>query len=102
MGIDRSYRSACGSMCRVSLDLGSRGRADDSDLVVKIVHVDATDRVSILSDSTKPVRSASWDPTGTYLVTASCDGKLRIYDMSPTTPVLLKIMDGVIAPSEPE
>jgi chromosome transmission fidelity protein 4 len=55
-----------------------------------------------LADAAKPVRSASWDPTGKYLVTASCDGKLRIYDTSGTTPALLKIMEGVIAPSESE
>ena len=69
---------------------------------MKIVHVNDTDRVSTLSDSTRPVRSASWDPTGKYLVTASCDGKLRIYDTEGTTPLLLKIMEGVISSSESE
>jgi len=34
--------------------------------------------------------------------TASCDGKLRIYDTSGSTPVLLKIMEGVIGSSESE
>lgn len=77
-------------------------QADSSDLLVKIVHVNETEKVSLLSDSTKSVRSASWDPTGKYLVTASCDGKLRIYDMEGSTPVLLKIMEGVIGPSESE
>lgn len=47
----------------------------------------------------------SRDPAGkglTVQTTAGCDGKLRIYDVSKATPVLLKMMDGVIASSEPE
>lgn len=39
-----------------------------SDLLVKIVHVNDTTRVSLLSDNTKSVRSATWDPSGRYLV----------------------------------
>ena len=43
---------------------------DDSDLLVKVVHVNDTTRVSLLSDNTKSIRSATWDPTGKYLVRA--------------------------------
>lgn len=39
-----------------------------SDLLVKIIHVNETTKVSMLSDNTKSVRSASWDPSGRYLV----------------------------------
>jgi hypothetical protein len=41
---------------------------DISDLLVKVVHVNDTTRVSLLSDNTKSIRSATWDPTGKYLV----------------------------------
>lgn len=41
---------------------------DNSDLLVKVVHVNDTTRVSLLSDNTKSIRSATWDPTGRYLV----------------------------------
>jgi len=41
---------------------------DYSDLLVKVVHVNDTTRVSLLSDNTKSIRSATWDPTGKYLV----------------------------------
>jgi hypothetical protein len=41
---------------------------DNSDLLVKVVHVNDTTRVSLLSDNTKSIRSATWDPTGKYLV----------------------------------
>jgi hypothetical protein len=43
---------------------------DNSDLLVKVVHVNDTTRVSLLSDNTKSIRSATWDPTGKYLVRA--------------------------------
>ncbi len=43
-----------------------------SDLLVKIVHVTDTSRVSLLSDNTKSVRSATWDPSGKYLVRNGC------------------------------
>ena len=44
---------------------------DNSDLLVKVVHVNDTTRVSLLSDNTKSIRSATWDPTGRYLVRTS-------------------------------
>lgn len=34
--------------------------------------------------------------------TVACDGKIKIYDMSDSTPLLLKIIEGVVASSEPE
>jgi chromosome transmission fidelity protein 4 len=74
----------------------------NSDLLVKIVHIKDATRITLLSDNARPVRSAAWDPTGKFLVTAGCDGKLKIYDTSSSTPVNVKIMEGVIGPSEAE
>jgi hypothetical protein len=51
-----------------SSDISSMSYIDDSDLLVKVVHVNDTTRVSLLSDNTKSIRSATWDPTGKYLV----------------------------------
>ena len=45
--------------------------ADYSDLLVKVLHVNETTRVSLLSDNTKSIRSATWDPSGKYLVRTS-------------------------------
>lgn len=39
-------------------------------MVVKIVNLKDTSKVSLVSDNNKPVRSATWDPTGKYLVSA--------------------------------
>lgn len=43
-------------------------RLTSSDLLVKIVNVQDTSKVSFLSDNVKAVRSASWDPSGKHLV----------------------------------
>ncbi|WVR04655.1 hypothetical protein IAU60_001666 [Kwoniella sp. DSM 27419] len=85
----------------VSVDkAGERVAVCSDDLLVKIVHVRDTTRVSLLSDNNKSVRSATWDPSGKYLTTASCDGKLKVYDTLASTPICLKIMEGIIASSE--
>jgi hypothetical protein len=34
--------------------------------------------------------------------TVGCDGKIKVYDMSDSTPLLLKIIEGVVATSEAE
>jgi chromosome transmission fidelity protein 4 len=102
--------------CAVSSDAGADGY---SDLLVKIVDLNDRTKVQSLSDNPKSVRSAAWDPSGQYLVsclekpvresmqltrqvTAGCDGKVKIYDMTGTAPLHLKIMDGIISPSESE
>ncbi|WWC59498.1 uncharacterized protein I303_102054 [Kwoniella dejecticola CBS 10117] len=87
----------------VSVDSsGERVAVCSDDLLVKIVNVQDTTRVALLSDSNKSVRSATWDPSGKYLTTASCDGKLKVYDTTSSTPICLKIMEGVIGSSEAE
>lgn len=40
-------------------------------MVIKIVNIKDTTKVSLVSDNNKPVRSATWDPTGKYLVSGS-------------------------------
>ena len=39
-----------------------------SDLLVKVIRIKETEKVSLLSDHSKAVRSASWDPQGKFLV----------------------------------
>jgi len=34
--------------------------------------------------------------------TVGCDGKIKVYDMSESTPLLLKIIEAVVASSESE
>ncbi|WVQ83266.1 hypothetical protein IAT38_005405 [Cryptococcus sp. DSM 104549] len=86
----------------VSLDkAGERVAICSDDLLVKIVHVKDNTRVVTLTDN-KPVRSATWEPAGKYLTTASCDGKLKVYDTSGLTPLCVKVFEGVLAPSDSE
>ncbi|KAL1411681.1 DNA polymerase alpha accessory factor Mcl1 [Vanrija albida] len=85
----------------VSIDpQGERVAVCSDDLLVKIVNIRDTTRVALLSDNVKPLRSAAWDPSGKYLITAGCDGKLKVYDTASSTPVNIKIIDGMISPSE--
>lgn len=69
---------------------------------MKIVNVRDTTKVSLLSDNIKPVRSAAWDPEGKFLVTAGCDGKIKIYDTTGTAPACVKIMEGIIGQTDVE
>ncbi|KAE8539030.1 hypothetical protein D1P53_005400 [Cryptococcus gattii VGV] len=85
----------------LSLDkAGERVAVCSDDMVIKIVNLKDTTKVSLVSDNNKPVRSATWDPTGKYLTTASCDGKLKVYDTSGSTPYCVKVFEGVIAASD--
>jgi len=59
------------SLSPLHLSLSSVLGADASDLLVKVLHVNDTTRVSLLSDNTKSIRSATWDPSGKYLVHTS-------------------------------
>lgn len=69
---------------------------------MKIVNVRDTTKVLLLSDNPKPVRSASWDPEGKFLVTAGCEGKIKIYDTTGTAPACVKIMEGIIGQTDVE
>lgn len=75
---------------------------DTSDLLVKIVNVRDTSKVSLLSDNVKSVRSAAWDPEGKLLVTSGCDGKLKVYDTSGSAPACVKIMEGIVGQTDVE
>ncbi|OWZ76111.1 chromosome transmission fidelity protein 4 [Cryptococcus neoformans Tu401-1] len=79
---------------------GERVAVCSDDMVVKIVNLKDTSKVSLVSDNNKPVRSATWDPTGKYLTTTSCDGKLKVYDTSGSTPYCVKVFEGVIAATD--
>lgn len=69
---------------------------------MKIIDVRDPTKVSLLTDNVKPVRSAAWDPEGTFLVTSGCDGKLKIYDTTGSSPACVKIMEGIIGQTDVE
>lgn len=73
-----------------------------SEFLVTIVDVNDREHVLKLSDNDCAVRSASWDPSGQYLITAGCDGKLKVYDTSGATPFNKRNIEGMIRSSEPD
>ena len=52
------------------------------ELTVKVISIGDPLDVHLLSGHTRPVRHASWSPTEQLLLTSSCDGTVRVWDMS--------------------
>ncbi|KAE8198515.1 hypothetical protein A4X06_0g2413 [Tilletia controversa] len=52
------------------------------ELTVKVVSLSDPTQVSLLTDHTRPLRAAAWSPRSALLVTTSCDGTARIWDLS--------------------
>ncbi|PWN27942.1 hypothetical protein BDZ90DRAFT_251484 [Jaminaea rosea] len=63
------------------------------ELIVKLVDVEDTRRVNLLTGHARAVRSASWSPTAPTLITSSCDGTARIWDCSTSEPGSTKVLE---------
>ncbi|CAO1624659.1 unnamed protein product [Sympodiomycopsis kandeliae] len=67
------------------------------DLIVKVVDVEDTKRVNLLTGHSRAVRSASWSPKEAVLVTSSCDGTARVWDCSTSEPGCTKVIENLPA-----
>ncbi|KAL9934834.1 hypothetical protein V8E36_006609 [Tilletia maclaganii] len=67
------------------------------DLTVKVVTLDDPTQVSLLTDHTRPIRAAAWSPRSALLVTTSCDGTARIWDLSSSEAACVGIIENTIA-----
>lgn len=65
------------------------------ELIVKLVDVGDTRRVSLLTGHNKAVRAASWSPKNATLVTSACDGTARVWDCSSSEPACTKVLDNL-------
>ncbi|KAE8249144.1 hypothetical protein A4X13_0g5323 [Tilletia indica] len=52
------------------------------ELTIKVVSLNDPTQVSLLTEHTRPLRAAAWSPRSALLVTTSCDGTARIWDLS--------------------
>ncbi|KAK0550381.1 DNA polymerase alpha accessory factor Mcl1 [Tilletia horrida] len=52
------------------------------DLSVKVVALNDPMQVSLLTGHTRPLRAAAWSPRSALLVTTSCDGMAKIWDLA--------------------
>uniref|UniRef100_A0A8C8TAS6 WD repeat and HMG-box DNA-binding protein 1 n=1 Tax=Peromyscus maniculatus bairdii TaxID=230844 RepID=A0A8C8TAS6_PERMB len=83
---------------------GTKIAAGSSDFLVKIVDVMDNSQQQTFRGHEAPVLSLSFDPKGTFLASSSCDGTVRVWNVSDQTcavswPVLQKCNDVVNAKS---
>nr|XP_060609407.1 WD repeat and HMG-box DNA-binding protein 1 isoform X2 [Anolis sagrei ordinatus] len=83
---------------------GTKVAAGSSDFLVKIVEVADSSKQKTFRGHDAPVLSVSFDPKDTFLATASCDGSVRVWNISEQTcetswPLLQKCNDVVNAKS---
>ncbi|XP_053553581.1 WD repeat and HMG-box DNA-binding protein 1 [Bombina bombina] len=83
---------------------GTKIAAGSGDFLVKVVDVDDSSQQKTLRGHDAPVLSVSFDPKDTFLASASCDGSVRIWNLSDQTcesnlPLLQKCNDVVNAKS---
>ncbi|KAK0522252.1 DNA polymerase alpha accessory factor Mcl1 [Tilletia horrida] len=88
----------------IAIERAPRGGPDKArvavcsdDLTVKVVALDDPTQVSLLTDHTRPVRAAAWSPRSSLLVTTSCDGTARIWDLSSPESACVGTIDNTIA-----
>lgn len=66
------------------------------ELAVKVVDAGDPKRVQLLTGHSRGLRAASWHPLRPQLVTTSCDGSIRVWDLSSTEPACVKTLESVL------
>ncbi|UZJ57506.1 hypothetical protein CBS101457_006826 [Exobasidium rhododendri] len=66
------------------------------ELVVKVVDAGDPKRVQLLTGHSKSLRAASWHPLRPQLVTCSCDGSIKVWDLSTTEPECVKTLEHIL------
>ncbi|KAK2051546.1 WD domain-containing protein [Colletotrichum caudatum] len=87
----------------VALSPDARWCAVASDeLTVKVVDTQDNSRVRVLKDHGRPTKHLAFDPRGGLLALACTDGVIYVYSMTADAPELIRKVDGVIGPLEPD
>lgn len=73
------------------------------ELLIKVIDTRDPTQVQLLSGHEKTVTGLSWSPDGSSLVSSSCDGSLRLWDMASDSadPQCLREIKDIIQPGEP-
>lgn len=74
------------------------------ELEVKVIDTRDTTKVQLLPGHDKAVTGLGWNPEGSVLVTSSCDGALRVFDLASeaSEPTCLRVLKDIIQPGEPQ
>lgn len=80
----------------VALEKTPRVAICSDELVVKIVDAGDPKRVQLLTGHSRGLRAASWHPLQPQLITTSCDGSVKVWDLSSTEPACIKTIESVL------
>lgn len=83
---------------------GRKLAVGSDEMVVKVIDTRDTTKVQQLAGHEAAVRGLAWNPDGTLLVTSSCDGSMRVWDMSSDEtlePSCVKEIKDVIVGGDP-
>lgn len=72
------------------------------ELSVKVVNTKDTTQVKHLREHVRAVRHVSFDPAGRLATLSGTDGIIYIYSMTAEQPELIRKVDGIIGPLDPE
>ncbi|KAI3485070.1 hypothetical protein L1887_51743 [Cichorium endivia] len=72
------------------------------ELIIKIIDVEDPRRIQLLDGHNRGLRSASWSPAASLLVTCSTDGVARVNDLSDVEPKLVKSIEGILPSTRAE
>ncbi|KAK2001879.1 WD domain-containing protein [Colletotrichum falcatum] len=72
------------------------------ELTVKVVDTQDNSCVRVLKEHGRPTKHLTFDPRGSLLSLACTDGVIYVYSMTADTPELIRKVDGVIGPLEPD
>ncbi|KDQ16190.1 hypothetical protein BOTBODRAFT_173106 [Botryobasidium botryosum FD-172 SS1] len=75
---------------------GVRVAVTSDEPLVKLVNVEDTLQISLLTGHTSGVRAATWHPSGDLLTTSGQDGKIIAWDVSTAETSQVKVLEGII------
>ncbi|KAI5120641.1 hypothetical protein M0805_007978 [Coniferiporia weirii] len=75
---------------------GRRVAVASDELVVKVIDLDDTTKIHLLSGHKKGVRSVTWHPSGSLLTTCGSDGKIIVWDLSEDEPKIERTLEAII------
>ncbi|KAA1471682.1 WD40 repeat-like protein [Dentipellis sp. KUC8613] len=75
---------------------GKRVAVSSAEMTVKVVDIEDTVKIMIITGHTDCVRKVTWHPSGTILTTSGADGRIIVWDVSGDEPKEIRVIQGVI------
>ncbi|KAK4049727.1 DNA polymerase alpha accessory factor Mcl1 [Microbotryomycetes sp. JL201] len=81
---------------------GKRVAVASDELIVKVIDVNDSTKVQLLTGHKQGVRQVTWSPDGALITTATSDGAIRVWDMNSSEPTCIQVLEDLIAAAKPE